>query len=172
MRLSVATTVFVGVAAFALWLAADAMTGSHDPSPRPSEKKLAIDVRGEELAGEIARLHERLAPAVAPVQAGRNLFLFHQAPPPRREVAAKPALSEALAIPLPPPPPPLKLIGIAEDAGADGPVRTAIISGMNEVYTVREGQHVTPRFRVTKIAGDAVELEDAVAHSTLRLALR
>ena len=45
----------------------------------------------------------------------------------RRSAPPAPALVEAP--PLPPPLPPLKLVGIAEDPGADGPVRTAIIAG-------------------------------------------
>ena len=71
-----------------------------------------------------------------------------------------------------PPPPPFKLIGIAEDAGADGPIRTAIVSGPGQLFMVKEGQNVTLRYSVTKIAADVVELRDPGDHSTLRLALK
>jgi len=68
--------------------------------------------------------------------------------------------------------PPLKLSGIAEDAGADGPVRIAFISGEGQLFMVKEGETVTPRYRVTKISADVVELVDVAANSIRRLALR
>ena len=55
-----------------------------------------------------------------------------RSPRPRRSAIAP-------ATPPTPPPPPLKLVGIAEDAGADGPVRTAIISGDGQLFLVKEG---------------------------------
>ena len=71
---------------------------------------------------------------------------------------AAPALVEAP--PLPPPLPPLKLVGVAEDPGADGPARTAIVVGDGQLYTVKEGENVTARYRVTRISADVVELLD------------
>ena len=65
-----------------------------------------------------------------------------------------------------------KLAGIAEDAGADGPVRTAIISGGGQLFMVKEGETVTPRYRVAKISADVVELTDVIDNSVRRLALR
>jgi Tfp pilus assembly protein PilP len=66
----------------------------------------------------------------------------------------------------------LKLAGIAEDAGAEGPVRTAIISGEGQLYMAKEGDNVTPRYRVVRISPDVVELLDVIDNSTRRLALR
>jgi hypothetical protein len=37
---------------------------------------------------------------------------------------------------------------------------------------VKEGDHVTSRYSVTKISADVVELIDAIDNSTRRLALR
>ena len=54
----------------------------------------------------------------------------------------------------------MKLAGIAEDPEADGPVRTAIISGEGQLFMVKEGEAVTPRYRVAKISADVVELVD------------
>ena len=81
-----------------------------------------------------------------------------------------PALVEAP--PLPPPLPPLKLVGIAEDPGADGPQRTAILVGDGQLFTVKEGENVTARYRVARISVDVVELLDLNDNSLRRLALR
>jgi hypothetical protein len=172
MKLNGAMTMVV-VGGFAVWLAADALTGTRDAALRTPERAYPIDARGQELAGEVARLHERLAPVSTPLQPGRNLFSFN-APRPRREPVVKPVLSEALPVaPVPAPPPPFKLVGIAEDPGPDGPVRTAIISFPGRgPFLVKEGQNVTARFKVTKIAADVVELQDLGDHSVLRLALK
>jgi Tfp pilus assembly protein PilP len=65
------------------------------------------------------------------------------------------------------------LIGIGEDASAEGPVRTAIISAPGQLFVVKVGDRVTPRYRVDRISADVVELTEVGADgSTLRLALR
>ena len=61
---------------------------------------------------------------------------------------------------------------MAEDAGPAGPVRTAIVSGPGQLFLVKEGQNVTLRYRVIKIAADVVELQDLGDKTTLRLALK
>ena len=66
----------------------------------------------------------------------------------------------------------MKLSGIAEDATADGVVRTAIISAAGQLFLAKEGENVTPRFRVSKISADVVELSDLIDGSALRLALK
>jgi hypothetical protein len=172
MKLNAAMTIVV-VGGVAVWLAADAMTGTRDATQRTPERASPIDARGQELVGEVARLHERLAPVSAPLQPGRNLFSFN-APRPRPESVVKPVLSEALPVaPLPTPPPPFKLVGIAEDRGPGGPIRTAIISAPGQgPFLVKEGQNVTLRYQVTRIAADVVELQDLGDHSVLRLALK
>jgi hypothetical protein len=157
--------------ALAAWLAAAATSGIRENRVPPAERVTPIEMRGAELAAEIARLHDRLRPTATPQRPGRNLFQF-MAPKPRIAPAASPALTEALAAPAPPPPVLLKLSGIAEDPGPDGPVRTAIISGLGQLFLVKEGEMLGSQYRVTKISADVVELVEVDANTTLRLAMK
>ena len=167
------TIVVVGGALLA-WLAG-AATSNRTVAPPPIVQRTTIEVRGDELAVEVARLHERLRPAATPRQPGRNLFSFQAAGARAARVAPivaapAPALVEAPAgVPALPA---LKLAGIAEDAGPEGPVRTAIISGQGQLFLVKEGESVMLRYRVTKISADVVELIDLGDNSIRRLALR
>jgi hypothetical protein len=165
-----ATIVVVGGALLA-WLAG-AATSNRAIEPAPVVSVPAIDTRGVALENEIARLHERLRPAATPSQSNRNLFSFRS---PVRAMPAPiapraPALVEAP--PLPSALPPLKLVGVAEDPGADGPARTAIVTGDGQLYTVKEGENITTRYRVVRISADVVELLDLTDQSVRRLALR
>ena len=54
-----ATIVIVG-AAFAAWLSAAMTPGGRGVAPASHVAPASVDVRGAELTGEIARLHERL----------------------------------------------------------------------------------------------------------------
>lgn len=172
MNLKRTTTIVVVGAALVAWLAG-AATSNHSIAPAPRVQQTSIEKRGALLADEINRLHERLAPAAAPRSPSRNLFAF-------RAGAARPAAPSAPApqpvlterAPAAPALPALKLSGIAEDAGADGPVRIAFISGEGQLFMAKEGENVTPRYRVTKISVDVVELVDVVDNSIRRLALR
>src|SRR5262249_20332456 len=124
-----------------------------------------IDAKGSDLAGEIARLHERLRPTSAPRTPSRNLFTFRAARAPVAPAAPqRPALVEAPAA-IQPPLPPLKLAGIGEDAGPDGPIRMAFISADTQLFIVKVGETVTPRYRVSAISADVVELVDLVDNS-------
>jgi Tfp pilus assembly protein PilP len=167
------TTMIVAVgAAFAAWLAG-AATSNHAIPSVPVVQQTSTEKRGAELADEIERLHERLAPVATPRTPGRNLFAFRAtASRPAAPIAPapRPALTEAVVAPIALPP--LKLSGIAEDAGADGPVRMAFISGEGQLFMVKEGETVTPRYRVTRISADVVELVDVIDGSVRRLALR
>ncbi|HEX3645180.1 MAG TPA: hypothetical protein VHT95_06205 [Vicinamibacterales bacterium] len=173
MNVKRTTTIVVVGAALVAWLAG-AATSNHQIPPATVVQQTAIEKRGAELASEIERLHQRLAPSVAPRAQGRNLFTFHQAAPhqapPPAASTPRPAIIEFT-----PPPialPPLKLSGIAEDPGADGPVRVAFIAGEGQLFMVKEGELVTPRYRVAKISDEVVELTDVIDNSTRRLALR
>jgi len=172
MNLKRTTTIAVVGAALIAWLAG-AATSNHPIPTVPVIQQTNIEKRGAELAVEIERLHERLAPAVAPSAPGRNLFTFRAAatrPAPPIPQPPRAAISEI--VPLPVALPPLKLAGIAEDEGTDGPVRTAFISGGGQLFMVKEGDAVTARYRVVKISADVVELTDAMDNSVRRLALR
>jgi hypothetical protein len=168
------TTLVVGVgAALVAWLAG-AATSNHTIVSVPVMQQTAIEKRGAELAFEINRLHERLAPVATPRAPGRNLFTFHAVaarppaplPPPSAPRAALTEFPAPIALPS------LKLSGIAEDPGADGPVRIAFIAGEGQLFMVKEGETVTPRYRVAKISSDVVELTDVIDNSVRRLALR
>jgi hypothetical protein len=111
---------------------------------------------------------------VAPSAPGRNLFTFHAAASRQASPSAAPAPRPAITEVAPPPTalPPLKLSGIAEDPGDDGPIRVAFIAGEGQLFMVKEGDTLTPRYRVAKISSEVVELTDVIDNSIRRLALR
>jgi hypothetical protein len=159
-------------AALAAWLAA-AVTSGGRGTPSITIKKPPVDINSTALASEIARLHDRLRPATTPRQPARNLFSYGTAKVPSSvapPAAARPALSEG--VPVGPAPAPLKLSGIAEDEMPDGVVRTAIISGLGQLFLVKEGDSFADRYRVLRVSSDVVELTDLVDGHVLRLALR
>ena len=160
------TAFFVVVlAALAAWLAA-AATSSVSPIRPVATAPAPIDLRGEALAAEVERLHDRLRPTAAP-QGNRNLFQFSLAREPHAPVpaAAAPAPSPVVVAPIEPA---FKLIGIAEDAG----IRTAILASPGQLFMVKDGEMVASKFRVTAISADTVELADTADGHVLRLALK
>ena len=171
MHVTRTAAILVGVAAVAA-LVAGAVTSSHDvPRPAPP-RRYAIDARADDLSKEIARLHERLRPDATPRQPGRNLFSFHAARPAHAPPPLAAPVAPAAAPPAAPPPSPFRLVGLAEDAGADGPVRTAFIAADGQFFVAKEGDALTPRFKVTLISADVVEITDVTDGSTRRLALK
>jgi hypothetical protein len=171
MNLKRTTTIAV-VGALIAWLAG-AMTSNHTIPSVAVTPRGAVEQHGAALAIEIERLHERLAPAVTP-RASRNLFSFH-APARPAAPAPAPSLPRPALTEIAPPRialPSLKLSGVAEDPGPDGPVRIAFIAGEGQLFMVKEGETVTPRYRVAKISADVVELTDSIDNSVRRLALR
>ena len=96
---------------------------------------------GAALAAEISRLHERLRPDAAPRERTRNLFAFRSAPRPAPVgTAVAGSVPTRRAATVPAPLPSLTLAGLAEDAGPNGPVRTAVVSGDGQVFLVKEGE--------------------------------
>ena len=71
---------------------------------------------------------------------------------------------------------PMRLIGMAENPGADpaadSPVRIAFISVSGQLFNVKEGESILDLYRVTKITADVVELTDVNDGTVRRLALR
>jgi len=173
--MNVKRTAMIGVAAVAVavWISAATTSSVRTVVPVVPAKASVVDKSGAELAVEVKRLHERLRPSDTPVHS-RDLFRY----------AAKGSASAAVVTATPPPAPavpgqalaplvsPLKLEGLAEDKGDEGPVRTAIISGFGDIFLVKVGDSVTSRYRVAKISPDAVELTDLTNNTPLRLALR
>src|SRR5262245_51217739 len=149
MNVKRTATIAVVGGALAAWLAG-AATSNRSIAPPLAAPPPPIDARGEALASEIARLHERLRPSATPRQPGRNLFVYHTAAR-AAAPAATPAPAPTEVVPVfMPPQPSLKLSGIGEDAGPEGPVRVAFIAGEGQLFMVKEGESVTPRYRVTK----------------------
>ena len=162
-----------GGGALAAWLAGAATSNRALPDPivtRPA----TIDARGADLANEIARLHERLRPSATPRAPGRNLFTFRAAAAPTPPTLPQPTRAAIVEAPVAPRPTDLalKLTGMAEDPGPDGPVRVAFISGEGQLYMVKEGDEIGGRYRVAKISADVVELVSVVDNTTRRLAMK
>ena len=172
-------TATIGVVggALAVWLAG-AATSNRRVIDTTIATPTPIELRGAALADEIARLRERLRPVAEPQRPARNLFQFSsRAAAPRTSVEPRtgvdppsPALGDRPG-PRAPAAPPLKLVGIAEDPGPDGPVRTAIISGFGQLFFVKEGDSIAGRFRVQHLSGEVVELSDLADSTIHRLAL-
>jgi hypothetical protein len=157
---------------------------SHQPQVMPAAQP--VDVAGAALAEEVARLRARLHPTAEPQHPERNLFRFAAgdrsaaalAPSAPDPVAAPPAAASPAIVPKPA----LALIGMAEQkpaagdrsdqlAAAPAPIRTAIISGMNQLFLVKTGETIGDRYRVVAIAERAVEIRDLDADLTIRLEL-
>jgi hypothetical protein len=69
--------------------------------------------------------------------------------------------------------PVIELIGIAENPGANGPVRTALITNEQEdLMMVTSGQRILSRYDVLVITAEAVDLKDIQTGATRRLILR
>jgi hypothetical protein len=164
-------TVTLGAAggAIAVWFAGAATSVRPAVDPILSHAATPVELRGAELASEITRLRERLRPSAAPLLR-RDLFRYRRgvaatAPPPAAAMAL-PAGADATR-----PGSPFSLVGLAEDQGPDGPIRTAIISRGGDLFIVKEGDPVTSQYQVARIAADVVELTDTAAGTPLRLAL-
>jgi hypothetical protein len=157
MNFKWATTAVIVVGALAAWWMAASKSDRVGPAKMDIEASVPVDARGAALAKEVTRLHDRAAAGVSP-RLVRNLFHFVTAPPRPAPVALVVNRASVAAPSLPQPT--LTLIGVAEDAGATGPIRTAIISGPGQVYVVKEGERVTPRYLVARISADVVELQD------------
>lgn len=127
------------------------------------------------MQAEVSRLHNRLAPSTVPTRS-RDLFRF-AARPATRPVApttdAPQAVDTATRADTPvAPKPSLQLIGVAEDETPDGAVRTAIVSGLGDVFLVKTGDIISGRFRVEQVSADAVQLTDSTTSATTTLTLR
>jgi hypothetical protein len=173
MHVKRTATIVLTAGALAAWLAGAATSNRALPDPIvPPPAR--IDQRGAALAGEISRLHDHLRPSTTPRAPSRNVFRFSApaAAAPVTTAVPHAALVEAAAPAKPVTSLSLRLSGIAEDAGPDGPVRVAIISGDGQLYLAKVGELVTLRYRVTQIGADVVELLDLETESTRRLALK
>lgn len=172
MNLKRAAIVAAGGGALAVWLAAAATPGIGGAPAVTRSKPTALDAQGAELSGEVERLRERLRPSAEPRAPGRNLFRY--AARPAHGAASHPERPEPpSAAPTPRlPSVQLDFIGVAESPGADGVVRTAIMTAGGQLVHAREGDSVTSRYRVSRITAEVVELVDTADGATTRLVLR
>jgi hypothetical protein len=176
VTMNVRRVVWFGVWALAIasWFASASTSGVRPPiAPLPPPKPAAIDWSVAALQSEVSRLHDRIGPTASPA-GSRDLFRF-SARTPRRPLGAVPnraPMAEADVAPPVAPRPSLKLIGIAEDASADGIVRTAIVSGPGDVYLVKAGDTVAGQYRVEQVSTDAVQLTNIATAASTTLALR
>ena len=166
----------VSTLALASWFSAASTPDVPSPVTRVAPRGPSpLDRSSALLQSEIDRLHDRLSPAARPSHS-RDLFRFN-APRPRRSTQAAAASAAIVApvtaaAPVQEQPPALQLIGVAEDAAPDGVVRTAILSGLGDVFLVKAGDVISGRFRVDQIAADAVQLTTISTSSVTTLALR
>jgi len=96
----------------------------------------------------------------------RNPFEFVQSAPPRPSGSVA---GPAPAAPAPPPPPPVNLTVMGYSEGKGG-VREAMVSDENQqVFVVHVGDSVGTRYKIVKIAPNAVSVEDSASHQTVDL---
>jgi len=172
MKLNRVVAFAVVGAALAAWFAAASTAGRRPIIVNPVQRTTPVEVRGAELAAEISRLRERLHPTAQPQAPTRNLFAFSRPTVRRPEIVTRPEVIEETQSSRPSAPPSLRLVGIAEDEGTDGVVRTAIISSMGQLFFAKVGEEVTRRYRVENISGDAAVLTDVGDSSSLTLVLK
>lgn len=176
--------VVIGAVLLASWLVSNASSRpAAPPAPRDDTTRqtpardAAVDELAQDVVRETVRLQDRLADAPQPRRSGRDPFRFGAARAVRlRDAVARPVEPEAAPAALPVPVQaavPYKLIGIAENAAADGSVeRRAILSGAGELVIVGVDDGVGTRFVVVAVGADAVELFDASVNQPVRLTLR
>ncbi len=161
--------------AVATWLTAASTPDVRPPAaPLPPAQPSRLDASSATLEAAVTRLHARIGPTAVP-EGRRDLFRFSaRAPRPGRTPA--PRAIDAVpdvppAAPALPAPPMLTLIGVAEDASPDGPVRTAIVSGLGDVFLVKPGESISGRFRVAAVSAASVDLVDTATSSQTTLTL-
>jgi hypothetical protein len=142
------------------------------PSTPQAPESQALDRAGAvvDLGAQADRLKARLAEVTAYRQPGRDAFQF--GPPPRRvEESVKPLELDAPPAVVAPARPPYGLAGMATTTENGVTQRTAILSSLQGVSLVKEGETLDTGYRVVSITEDAVVLEslDDGTQSTLRL---
>lgn len=127
------------------------------PMPLPTGRIPALTAP---LFPEVERLRARLRAPIGPAAPTRNLFAF------KREIrrvavptpVSMPSAAAAVATSAPPVRrPAFSFVGLAEDPGPDGPVRTAILSTGRDLQFVRV-RDIIGEYRVLAIGATALEL--------------
>ena len=140
-------------------------------SSTPALTPQALDKAGTvvDLGAQADRLRARLAEVTAYRQPARDAFRF--GPPPRRvEEPPGPLALEAPPAVVAPARPPYGLAGMATTTENGAAQRTAILSSLQGVSLVKEGDTLETGYRVMSIADDSVTLESSDGtQTTLRL---
>lgn len=163
-----ALTVVAGLTA---WLVASGDSRPAAPAPPAPRLDTAPGPGGPALRAHADRLRARLAAMADRPPVARNPFRF-ETPAGARTGMRAAAVPQAAAAELPPPRPELHFVGLAEDVRDGALDRTAIVTGFNQLYLVREGEQIALRFLVKRIGADAIELEDLADGTPVRLGLR
>lgn len=120
------------------------------------------------LAERAAALRAHRAAPLPPNSIRRNPFSFsHPA------VRSTPASAVQADEPAPVAPrPDIVLSGVAEDTAGGRTVRTAVFSVSGQVVLAKEGDRVLGRFVVSRIASDAVQLDDTQGGGVFSVVLK
>jgi hypothetical protein len=151
------------------------MASAQSPAPSVAALVAPSPRLAAHVPSHAERLRERLARMPVAAAGARDPFRFSSGGGTPRTAAA-PHAAPADVQAGPPPTrlaaPDLRLLGITEDTVGTEIRRTAILSGMNQLFLVKEGEQLALRYQVTKVSADVVEIEDLAENRTLRLALR
>jgi len=164
--------VVAGSTAYSWFTASPRVAPSEPAAPAPVIAP-AVSREASEAALASLQLHDWSPKPPVHGRPDRNIFTFTHAVP-RAAPAPPPAAAGLLAggdgktAPLVL----FKLIGVAEDQGPDGIMRTAIISGQGQLYMVKEGETLAWIYRVGRLSAEAVELLDTTGGEPLRLSLK
>ncbi len=176
MRVARNVALICGGALLVAWLAAAAgvhFTEVPAPIELPGHDNFVQAPVISGFEGSIENLFGRSAEMPRPTESTRNPFEFAssfegtaagQMDPgvgPPKGVPQSGELSEL----------PINLVGIVEYQFPKSVERTAVISGMNELFLVKVGDQITSRFRVVSIHANSFELEDLELETPLRLSL-
>jgi hypothetical protein len=174
VAMNVRRVVWFGLAvlAVATWLASASTSGVRSSIAPPTQREPdPLDRSSAALQSEMTRLHDRVGPTATPTKS-RDLFHFNVRAM-RRPVAAAPQRTDgALPVEAAAPRPVLKLIGIAEDESENGSIRTAIVSGLGDLFLVKTGETIAGQYHVDQISADAVQITDTRTSALTTLVLR
>jgi hypothetical protein len=167
----------LSVVAFGAWLAiATGLVIAPPVSNAPQSSPVAspLDPVIRSVQSQSARLHTYLASVPQLVPPVRDPFAFSRSASSgvggrlRVSATAPDGAAAATATARPA----LTLAGIAEEGSPDAPVRTAVISGMGQLFLVKESETFGGRFEIVRVGADSALVRDGLDRSTFTLTLK